>query len=146
MCAHARRPHHAAPTLTCPPRHEPRADRSRPPHPAFYVVTGGIRGESVRDSWNKMKGQYIDANLHAWQMWVVADAVNFALVPLQFRVIFACSAEFVWVCVLSIISNRDDASDDKEGKEGGRGGGKRDQAREVDARSLPALPAANLVA
>jgi len=100
--------------------------------PSFYMITGAIRGDSARDSWSKMKEQYIDANMHAWQMWVVADAVNFALVPLQFRVIFACSAEFVWVSILSIISNRGDASDDKEGGKGG--GGKREATREVDPR------------
>lgn len=71
------------------------------------MTTGVLRGKSVGESWHKLRSQWLEANVASIKFWLLADAALFSVVPLSARVFFALSTEFVWVCVLSLVSNRD---------------------------------------
>lgn len=48
-----------------------------------------------------------EVNKHSLSLWLVADVVLFGVIPVQFRPLFGISVEFLWINILSFVTNRD---------------------------------------
>lgn len=74
--------------------------------PAFYYSTGLMKGNRVSHISEQLKQEYWSSLTAAYKIWLPAQLVNFAIIPLEFRVLFVCSVSLAWNTILSFIANR----------------------------------------
>ena len=63
------------------------------------ALTGKLR--ELPDKWRRDALRTLQKG---WAFWVPAASVNFALVPLQFQVLYMSTCGIVWTCILSAAS------------------------------------------
>lgn len=70
--------------------------------PAFYsvknIVDGGDLAKGIKDYRSNMQSDLIAM----WQVWIPAQMINFAFVPLYLRMPFIAGVSFAWTVILSI--------------------------------------------
>lgn len=75
------------------------------------LFTGGIsalEGKNPGEIQDKFASMYKPALVTNWQVWPAIQAVNFTVVPLQFRLGFQQTCGILWTCYLSLLNQRAD--------------------------------------
>lgn len=72
----------------------------------FYVFMCQLEGKSIEDTKQELQKKFLPTYVTSCMFWPVAQSINFALVPAQYRVLTVSSATFVWLTFLSYIKNR----------------------------------------
>jgi Mpv17 / PMP22 family len=70
----------------------------------FFAWSRAMKGQpdrAVKDVTEKLW----PTTLASWRLWPVAQAVNFMMVPAQFRIIFINIVAVAWTCILSTTVN-----------------------------------------
>ncbi|KAL2271032.1 hypothetical protein VTJ83DRAFT_403 [Remersonia thermophila] len=76
----------------------------------FLSSMAVLEGGSPRD---KLRGTYRQALLSNWMVWPFVQVVNFALVPLQHRLLFVNVVSVGWNCWLSFLNSKEAAAEEK---------------------------------
>lgn len=72
---------------------------------AFFVIMKVAEGRSMNDAMQFMRGSLKETIFSAWKVWPFVNAVNFAVVPTQMRVVFVSAVSVFWVAYLSVVSS-----------------------------------------
>lgn len=72
----------------------------------FYLIIGKLERKSMPEIKEELRLKYIPTYITATLFWPAAQAVNFALVPPVYRILYISGASFVWLVFLSYIKNR----------------------------------------
>jgi len=84
----------------------------------FMCLMGFLNGQTRGQIQSDVRRHYVDIMIRNYQLWPAAQLINFGLVPLQYRVLFAQSVAVVWNTYLSYKTNRtEDSQDPRKGKE-----------------------------
>lgn len=75
----------------------------------FFLVLSYLEGQS--DILAEVKKKYVPTFVLESMFWIPAQAVNFALVPARFRVIFLSIISFTWLNMLCIIKSIEEYTD-----------------------------------
>jgi len=76
---------------------------------AFFVSSMGfMEGKNTQEVKEKFQDMYLPAILANWKVWPLVQAINFRLMPLQYRVPFQSSCGIAWNIYLSLLNARDD--------------------------------------
>lgn len=71
---------------------------------AFFTWSGTLKGR-LEDVPNDIATKLWPTTLASWRLWPAAQALNFYLVPPQFRIVFINAIAVVWTCILSSTVN-----------------------------------------
>jgi len=83
----------------------------------FICLMGVLNGQSRGQIKSEIQRHYVDIMIRNYQLWPAAQLINFGLVPLQYRVLFAQSVALLWNTYLSYKTNRTEGSQDmRKGK------------------------------
>ncbi|KAJ3771535.1 hypothetical protein FB446DRAFT_789503 [Lentinula raphanica] len=80
----------------------------------FLASIGAMEGRSVPQIKQKFSDLYKPALITNWQVWPIAQLINFRFMPLPFRVPFQSTCGVFWTLYLSIINSKEDAKQDRE--------------------------------
>jgi protein Mpv17 len=69
-------------------------------------LTSFIDNHDVKTSATIMRNRLWECQLMNWKIWPAAQLINFSIVPLRYRVLFASCVGYVFNIYLSWISNR----------------------------------------
>jgi len=69
-------------------------------------LMGVLNGQSANNIQTDIKNDYVDIMIRNYQLWPAAQLINFGLVPLQHRVLFAQCIAMFWNTYLSYKTNR----------------------------------------
>jgi len=72
----------------------------------FMGLMGVLNGLNSRQIETDLRNNYGDVMLRNYQLWPAAQLINFGLVPLQHRVLFAQCVAVFWNTYLSFKTNR----------------------------------------
>jgi len=80
----------------------------------FFAITfifgaGLLEGKSLVSCWSEFKCKFPTIYLFDWAIWPPTQAINFALVPAQYRVLYVNAVTVVWDIFLSYIKHREDS-------------------------------------
>lgn len=70
----------------------------------FFAWTQSLRGTPDRIP-AEVSEKLVPTTLAGWRLWPAAQAVNFFLIPIQYRIIFINIVAVGWTCMLSRIGN-----------------------------------------
>jgi protein Mpv17 len=73
----------------------------------FYIFLNGISKRSLEAGIKDVRDRFKSTMLANWCIWPAAMTINFALVPLQFQVLFSNVIGLFWNIILSYIANQD---------------------------------------
>ncbi|KAJ8902242.1 hypothetical protein NDN08_006649 [Rhodosorus marinus] len=62
----------------------------------------------VKAALKKIKDQIVTVIIANWKLWPIAQLVNFSVVPLSYRVLFANLVAFVWTLIFTTISHQEE--------------------------------------
>jgi len=72
----------------------------------FMALLGGLNGHGIQEIKTDIRNNYYDVMLRNYQLWPAAQMINFWMIPLQHRVLFAQSVAVIWNTYLSFKTNR----------------------------------------
>jgi len=77
----------------------------------FFAVTfifgaGLLEGNTIKSCWSEFKAKFPTIYLFDWVIWPPSQAVNFLLVPTQFRVLYVNGITVLWDIFLSYIKHK----------------------------------------
>ena len=72
----------------------------------FIWINGVSNGVSLKDSLKLIKNDFPNLMLKAWPYWTVISAVNFTLVPLNYRLLVIKLASIAWNTFLSLFAKK----------------------------------------
>lgn len=72
----------------------------------FFTMTGFLKGQNISEVQQKLRQEYWNTLVLNWTIWPAAMLINFGLIPLDKRVLFANCVGLGWGTYLSIVSNR----------------------------------------
>ncbi|EGN97095.1 hypothetical protein SERLA73DRAFT_139153 [Serpula lacrymans var. lacrymans S7.3] len=81
---------------------------------AFVGSMGVMEGRSPAQIQEKYMDMYRPALMANWQVWPLAQMINFRYMPLPYRVPFQATCGVFWTLYLSILNSREDEKQDKE--------------------------------
>jgi len=73
---------------------------------SFFIGMGLMEGKSTGEIKDKLSRDYLDTMLMNYKVWPAIQLVNFYLIPIQFRVLFANVGQFGWSIYLSQQANK----------------------------------------
>lgn len=71
---------------------------------AFFLWSRALKGEPAAAA-KDVSEKLWPTTLTSWKLWPAAQALNFTLVPVQYRVIFINLVAVAWTCMLSSTVN-----------------------------------------
>jgi len=71
----------------------------------YFAVSNLLRGHGWFEIRKKLEASWWRTVTGAWSFWPVANVINFGLVPLEFRVLYANVAALIWSGYLSYVNN-----------------------------------------
>lgn len=74
--------------------------------PGLLATVGSIQGQSIKEIKGTIEKDYFSILLTNWMLWPAAQLINFNLVPIQFRVVFAGGVALVWNTYLAWKANQ----------------------------------------
>ncbi|GJD07072.1 Peroxisomal membrane protein 2 [Galdieria sulphuraria] len=79
-----------------------------PPFTAlYYYVTALMRDEPLKPVSQKIRRELFDVMKKSWLLWIPVNAINYALIPLELRVLFANIVDVFWTAYLiSTVSSK----------------------------------------
>jgi len=85
----------------------------------FFAITfiygaSLLEGKSLGSCWTEFKTKFPTIYLFDWVIWPPTQAVNFALVPAQYRVLYVNGVTVLWDVFLSYIKHRPETVADTE--------------------------------
>jgi len=72
----------------------------------FYVFISAIEGKNIEETKTELRSKFLPTYATACCFWPGIQALNFALVPPQYRVLMVSTSTFVWLTFLSYVKNR----------------------------------------
>lgn len=72
--------------------------------PAFFLVTGFVRGMSLQASLDEAKEKYFKIYVRNVCYWFPVQMVQFAFVPEEWQITFLCTSGFIWSVILSTLA------------------------------------------
>ncbi|KAJ9108060.1 hypothetical protein QFC20_003629 [Naganishia adeliensis] len=72
----------------------------------FVSAMGAMEGKNTEQLKEKFSDMYLPALISNWKVWPLAQAVNFSLMPLQYRVPFQSTCGIAWNVYLSLLNAR----------------------------------------
>ena len=73
----------------------------------FLGYMGLIEGKPIQSIVDKLKVDMMPTLVANWYLWPAVQMINFALIPLQYRVLFVNSVSIVWNAYLSHVQHKD---------------------------------------
>ncbi len=70
---------------------------------SFFMLMSLSQSGKIEDGVNNVKNHLKDTVIVNWQIWPGAQALNFTIVPLRYRVLFANLVGLMWDCYLSYV-------------------------------------------
>ncbi|KAJ4476736.1 hypothetical protein J3R30DRAFT_326152 [Lentinula aciculospora] len=80
----------------------------------FLGSMGMMERRSMAQIKQKFSDLYTPALLTNWQVWPIAQFINFRFMPLPYRVPFQSTCGIFWTLYLSIINSKEDTKQDRE--------------------------------
>jgi len=71
----------------------------------FYLSVGLIEGESLQEVMAEIKSKFLITYLMDWVVFPPFMAINFKLIPLQFRFVYDNSIQLMWCVFLSFLKH-----------------------------------------
>ncbi|KAH8405813.1 hypothetical protein KR215_009686, partial [Drosophila sulfurigaster] len=65
-----------------------------------------VNGEMHRDIVKRIKECYLMIMARSYLLWPMAQVINFALIPINFQVIYVQFIALIWNCYLSLVLNK----------------------------------------
>lgn len=72
----------------------------------FIIGAGLLEGKSIAACWTEFKCKFPTIYLFDWVIWPPTQAINFALVPAQYRVLYVNAVTVVWDIFLSYTKHK----------------------------------------
>ena len=72
----------------------------------FYGFISALEGKNLQETKTELQRKFLPTYVTACLFWPGIQAVNFALVPPQFRVLMVSTSTFVWLTFLSFVKNQ----------------------------------------
>jgi len=82
--------------------------------PVFYSIKAAVEGRNWEWVWSKYTNEFRESVKQLWMIWVPCQIVNFAVVPMHYRIPFVAAVSFVWTTVLSVMQGSFDAKRKEE--------------------------------
>mmetsp|Transcript_3130 Transcript_3130/g.11145 ORF Transcript_3130/g.11145 Transcript_3130/m.11145 type:complete len:237 (+) Transcript_3130:106-816(+) len=82
--------------------------------PVFYSIKAAVEGRDWEWVWSKYTTEFRESVKQLWMIWVPCQIVNFAVVPMHYRIPFVAAVSFVWTTVLSVMQGSFDAKRKEE--------------------------------
>jgi len=84
--------------------------------PSFYFVKACAIGEENKLEYvkNKYETEIVESVKALWMVWVPCQFLNFAVVPMHFRIPFVAGVSFGWTVILSVMQALFDDPDKKK--------------------------------
>ncbi|KAJ7597674.1 hypothetical protein C8J56DRAFT_325914 [Mycena floridula] len=79
---------------------------------AFLGSMGIMEGRSLPQIGQKYQDLYKPALITNWQVWPIAQLINFRFMPLAYRIPFQSSCGVFWTLYLSILNSKEDQKQD----------------------------------
>jgi len=73
----------------------------------FFTATGFMDGHSWDKIQEKQKEDFLPTLKANWSLWIPANIINFAFVPVPLRVLYISSVALIWNTILSGIIHKD---------------------------------------
>ncbi|KAJ3750091.1 hypothetical protein DFH05DRAFT_1518250 [Lentinula detonsa] len=80
----------------------------------FLGSMGVMEGRSIPQIKQKFSDLYAPALITNWQVWPIAQLVNFRFMPLPYRVPFQSTCGVFWTLYLSILNSKEDMKQDRQ--------------------------------
>ncbi|KAK7058270.1 hypothetical protein VNI00_001901 [Paramarasmius palmivorus] len=80
----------------------------------FLGSMGVMEGRNKSQIRQKYEDLFVPALVTNWQVWPIAQLINFRFMPLPYRVPFQSTCGVFWTLYLSIINSREDQKQDTE--------------------------------
>ncbi|KIY51391.1 hypothetical protein FISHEDRAFT_71015 [Fistulina hepatica ATCC 64428] len=80
---------------------------------AFIGSMGIMEGRNASQITERFRDLYIPALITNWQVWPLAQLINFRFMPLPYRVPFSSFCGIFWTLYLSLLNSREDAKQDQ---------------------------------
>jgi hypothetical protein len=79
-----------------------------PPFTAlYYYVTALMKDEPLKPVSQKIRRELFAVMKKSWMLWIPVNAINYALIPLELRVLFANIVDVFWTAYLiSTVSHK----------------------------------------
>eukprot|EP00871_Galdieria_phlegrea_P004276 jgi/Galph1/484/GphlegSOOS_G5244.1 len=72
-----------------------------PPFTAlYYYVTALVNDEPIRPTSQKIRSELLGVMKRSWSLWIPVNVINYALVPLELRVLFSNIIDVFWTAYL----------------------------------------------
>jgi len=68
---------------------------------SFFMIMDYIDSQNVDHAWKSLKEKFWPTMIVNWKIWPAAQMINFGLIPLPYRVLYANSLGLLWNCYLS---------------------------------------------
>jgi protein Mpv17 len=72
---------------------------------SFFTYLDMMSGKSFPEAINELKLKLLPTIYDNWKVWPFLMAINFSMVPIQFRVLFSNICGMFWVAYLSYVQN-----------------------------------------
>jgi len=85
----------------------------------FFAITfiygaSLLEGKTLGSCWSEFKTKFPTIYLFDWFIWPPTQAINFALVPAQYRVLYVNGVTVLWDVFLSYIKHKPDTATDTD--------------------------------
>ncbi|KAF5368417.1 hypothetical protein D9758_002358 [Tetrapyrgos nigripes] len=80
----------------------------------FIGAMGVMENRNAQQIREKYSDLYKPALITNWQVWPIAQMINFRFMPLPYRVPFQSTCGVFWTLYLSMINSREDSKQDRE--------------------------------
>ena len=67
----------------------------------FFMIMDYVDSRNINNSFENMKSKFWPSMIVNWKIWPAAQLINFGLIPLNYRVLFANFIGLFWNCYLS---------------------------------------------
>ncbi|CAE7331058.1 mpv17 [Symbiodinium natans] len=75
--------------------------------PGFYFVTGAFKGDSLAQTREQLKSEWMQASMGSSMFWTPAQIGNFWLVPQHYKIAYISVLSFFHKTWLSFLSNKE---------------------------------------
>ena len=69
--------------------------------PLFFSLTGLVQGLTPRETLARSRERFVDLTVRNWKFWIPAQAIQFAVLPMEWQVPYTCVMGLVWNVILS---------------------------------------------
>lgn len=79
----------------------------------FFMIMDYTDTKNVKKAWENLQENFWPTMIVNWKIWPAAQLINFTIIPLHYRLLFANSVGLFWNCYLSYAQYRQEKYEKK---------------------------------